>query len=332
MKTLRAFFILLVTLIIASTSYGQIQLNANDIYTPGEYKMARTSTSFIIPGKAGENQIWDFSKLKELGTELITIEAYKNDGTAKDADLIEKVDGIIKDYYKKTSSGIYTVTGNEEGGYQNIKFMSFPATYGQWQIDSAQNISHFLAIGQDSIDSVRVTTKIKIQSETDAWGILKIPNGEFNTLRLKMNISYQIKQEGKKGLKPYKEIPNSFIKDTFVNYQWYTNDKGYYILSYHQKRYVKYLFIEPVHVDKSKKSNTSICVSNPISTTLKISNSGPDNFNIILFDLAGKRVLDDMVGPLIDKTFDVSFLNAGIYYVQLTNIEKNTLSFQKIIK
>ena len=102
MKILKQIFILLLFLLNVKACFSQIQLGISDVYAIGEYKISNAQLSFFQPGKAGENQIWDFSNLKETVTEMRKIEAYKNDGSAKDADITESVNGAVKDYYKKT--------------------------------------------------------------------------------------------------------------------------------------------------------------------------------------------------------------------------------------
>ena len=180
-------------------AWAQITLGPNDLYLPGNYSLL-TATGFLDPGPSGENRVWDFSNLKQSKTEGVKIEAFKGGGQGINANLIEWIDGKISDYYLKTGDAIYTVTGNAQGGYQNIRFLQFPCNYGQDLADSALNISRYPGeeLGYDSLDTVRAVTHIRILSKTDAWGTLKMKGGIFEVMRIKMQLIFYLYLEGKK--------------------------------------------------------------------------------------------------------------------------------------
>jgi hypothetical protein len=331
---MKNFTIIILLFLIGLSSkplYGQIQLNSSDIYSTGSYKINRAQ-GLINPRLAGENKIWDFSTLEKLQANTLKIEKYTDNGKGIDANLVEILNGDTTEFLKKTSNAIYTVTGNKEGGFQNIKFIDFPCNYGMKQQDSALNISYYFANGKDSLDSIRVTTKIYIQSETDAWGVLKIPFGEFNSLRLKIKISYQIKQEGKKAFRPYFELPGSFLADTFTNYQWYTQKMGNWLLYYHDKRYVRYLDLEPVQTNIKTTLPVEINVTNPIGNSLEINNTGGDVYNISLIDMGGRQLIIGDLEASNNQSFDIASIASGIYFLKVENIQTKQIYLKKLIK
>jgi hypothetical protein len=312
---------------------AQTEMNEEDLLKTGEYIYNRATSNLFVPGKGGENQTWDFSDLKASTTETYNLTGFKADTTLKDANITETINGNISAYYKKTSTGIYSVTGNAIGGFQNLKFMSLPLKYSQKEIDSSINISQFtgISMGIDTLDSVRVITRLTMWSEVDAWGSLKIPNAVFNTLRLKIKIITKQDLEGKKTGQSFKLISEGKWSDTAVYYQWYSPGEGHWVLNNFEKHYVKYKKIEPAQLESFKDLPSAVQIQMNSNQTISLVNNGTSNYKIFLTDMAGRRIADEALHPNQTLTTDISMYARGMYVLYLVNEEMGDVYFRKLV-
>lgn len=334
MKTIFTTALTLCTFLMAN---AQIQLSTDDVYSLGTYQMAYDTSGAFNEGTPGANKTWDFSTLKQHDKSTIRVVPYTDNGLGIDANMVELEGNDTLSYIKKTSTEVtvYYQTGPSSGDFESTKLFNFPAKYNDRMIDSVSSVTYFTGddFGMPLIDSVRMTSKIKFDNTVDAWGSLKLPMGTFNSLRMKMNIYFDVQVAAKTGKLPYVEMPAFGQVDTSYNYTWFTNGKGRYIASYYPEDGEMEFMVSSGLSSKSVVSTkTGVVASNPFNNQMVINNSGNDGILLTIFDMNGKQIESKKVAGKSQATLETSAYNSGIYTIQYLNLTNHSVSFQKVIK
>jgi hypothetical protein len=192
MKNVYLFF----TLLFAVSASAQITFTRSDYASIGDkiyYAVDTPVSSSTNIGLAGANRIWDFTNgvgaNKFDSTYFITT---VGDASAPTGTNLH-VKSLTNDHYETvTSSGMklnfdqpaYNVTGI------NLNVLKFPLSYLTTTLDSTiLSITGTPAFfGQapiSGVDSLRIDLNIHTATLCDGWGTINIPNGSYNSLRVR---------------------------------------------------------------------------------------------------------------------------------------------------
>ena len=329
------------------------------------------STSIAIGG-SGVNQIWDFSDLQDLSHDtlfFIDPASTVNAGLYSNVNLSMLKEGSIS-YFNKTNTGIYLHGVGDTVFNSPVIFYPLPITYNLnitdgpvlaidtvltnptllSFIDSAtvSSITNGLA---DKVDTAVILTSFTSEFIVDASGILTIPLGTFDVLRLKtikyiitdLNIycSNSVTQSGSWIYNlPLSSIP---ILSGFSNnqveykYEWLTNNSM-----------VDFLLAEVV-VDSldniiggvlfqniPSQTRTQQIASNffkvyPIPATYSINIESKENMKIdlMLRDINGKLIVEDQFNN--STILSLEGVLKGVYFLDLKT-EKGNVSKKVIVE
>ena len=194
---------------------GQITVTNSTFPEAGDTLFTILDTeSNISIGDAGENVIWDFRSLAgPFVRETRFLEA--SEGIASedfpDADLVSLSANEQETYYKSFSNKIIEIgrAGEFVPGFdipvvyeENPTYRRAPISYGD--VDDDESIAS-VDVGADIIpaellegspfefDSIRISLISNSESEVDAWGTVKLPDGDYNVIRDKVTTTSDTK-------------------------------------------------------------------------------------------------------------------------------------------
>ena len=204
--------------------------------------------------------------------------------------------------------------------------MNFPYTYGS----NSSGTSYFeifatgAAIGQPSIDSVRLKSTINGSNGIIAAGDMIIPSGTFPSL-LERNISTHIDSAWIKGLITFNQwIPAPGFPTTATDsaFYWYSNQslQKYAHALFDSTGLHDVVFFKNSTVGLNEpNANVSIAIyPNPVKNILTITASSGllSTYKIQIFDISGKEV---MHGNGTSQTINVSRLVPGVYFLHIAS-------------
>jgi len=325
------------SLCVIFVANAQIELSPDDVYSLGTYQMAYDTSGGFDEGTPGANKTWDFSKLKKHLNSNIRVIPYSDNGLGIDANMVETEDGDTLSFIKKTTTeiNIFFETGPSSTDYKSVKLLKFPAKYNDRIIDSANSVNYFSGddFGMPLIDSIRMTTKIKFDNNLDAWGTIKLAMGNFNALRVKQNLYFNIAVAAKTGKLPYVNIPSFGQIDTSINYTWLTKGKGHYLAQYYpDDNEIEFMVSSGLSSKTISKFKAGVLVSNPINDQMMLKNAGNDAVLLTVFDINGKQLAIERLEGKSESTIETSSFKQGMYTIQILNLTTHSVSFQKVLK
>ena len=213
-STIKVFSVAIIAL-GASALCGQITVTNSTFPQAGDTLFTVLDTeSNISVGGAGENMTWDYSSLAgPFVRETQFLEA--SQGTASedfpDADLVSLSANEQETYYQSFSNKIIEIgrAGEFIPGFdipvvyeENPTFRRAPISFGD--VDDDESIAS-VDIGTDIIpqelldmvplefDSLRISLISNSDSEVDAWGTVKLPDGDYDVIRDKVTTTTDTK-------------------------------------------------------------------------------------------------------------------------------------------
>lgn len=327
-----------------SLTYEQHALKTGDIY-----QTQKAEYQDDLEGKTGENQVWDFSKIKCLGKEISELKETWDtpDGSKLSASNVSVYDPI-DDYYfyfdVNSSSNEYKGLTSSQSiiEYEKpITKMIFPFTYGDSFEGDFKGTGTYAGVIQSNI-------KGDYQVEADAYGKIILPDNAIfeNVLRIKTVNTF------------IEAMHCDHVTTTNTKYIWYSADFRYPILSvliskknssrkgvsskkeiyYNEKTLLKRTQTLAVSDKKEAKHNYKI-YPNPYieNVNIKYSLSYNCNVTIDIYNTLGKKVAtvvrdEAQTEGQHEYKFSASEHNlpSGTYYVRLQLGEENYL--EKIIE
>lgn len=194
---------------------GQITVTNSTFPEAGDTLFTILDTeSNISIGDAGENVTWDYRSLAgPFVRETRFLEA--SEGMASenfpDADLVSLTANEQETYYKSFSNKIIEIgrAGEFIPGFdipvvyeENPTYRRAPISYGD--VDDDESIAS-VDVGADIIpaellegapfefDSIRISLISNSESEVDAWGIVRLPDGDYDVIRDKVTTTSDTK-------------------------------------------------------------------------------------------------------------------------------------------
>lgn len=170
--------------------------------------------SNIIVGEAGEDKVWDYRSLAgPFGRETLFLEASQglDSENFPEADLVSISANEQETYYQSFSNKIIEIgrAGEFVQGFdipvqyeENPTFRRAPISFGD--VDDDEAIAS-VDVGADIIpeellenvpfefDSIRVSLISNSDSEVDAWGTVRLPDGDYEVVRDKVSTTADTK-------------------------------------------------------------------------------------------------------------------------------------------
>jgi len=216
----------LIILSIASLAQAQITISAQDILntigTTTETEVDTNGNISVDLGSAGENQIWDFTSQSISGfkvpNENISPSGTPFSDNFPEANFVQKtvfeddgVQGELYSYHDVQPSHFDHLGSGLISG--DLKFIQPGEEDAPLPLEYGSNWSENLADTLEIVDGFYIVTISVINSTVDGWGLLKLPIGDYQSLRLRDD---------------YIQVSNTYISnilttsDTtrFIDYNW----------------------------------------------------------------------------------------------------------------
>jgi len=355
---------------VAISAKAQVTITSSDIVTIGKLLVIGNNDDVnLIPGNAGANQTWNFSTINSVSDETTDVQNPAWSGFQADfpnSNIALKTDQYYR-FITNTPSALYADGATIEtpfiGGTSKIKFstpekmLQFPANInGTFTTTSSYTVEvpyettipYTLPIlGQIdvTVDKFKISAHRTRIVTNDASGSLTTPLGTYATLRVKdylievdsiyANISAPIAL-GYIAL-PAGAFPgiNNPTIDTTTSFTWWANNIGYALLSMNfdndTSSNVKYLKSMPSvsGLIETDGSSTNL-FPNPSNGVVNISSQNEKLSQLQIFTTNGELV---NVTNIADgkKTFDVSNLQAGVYFYNVLDTKNQSIKREKLI-
>lgn len=206
--TTKYLFMAIVAL-CSTVMIGQITVTNSTFPQAGDTLFTVLDTdSNIIIGDAGQDMTWDFSSLSgPFGRETLFLDASQGISSAifPDADIVSISANEQETYYQIFSDRIIEVgrAGEFVQGFdipivyqENPTFRKAPLAFGDIgsdeavaSIELASDVipEELLASLPIQFDSIRISLVVNSDTEVDAWGTVKLPDGEYEVIRDRVN-------------------------------------------------------------------------------------------------------------------------------------------------
>lgn len=330
--------ILLIITCWSTAAIAQIQLEPNDIFATGTYRMTSDKSTIIDPGTPGTDKIWAFNTLKNQSPFEFQITNMQLTGNGNEANLV-KVNGTDTfEYILRTDTVIYQVMPLADFDiitYEKLKIFNIPFGYNHEIRDSVVKvlIHSGVKLNMPAYDSIRINFKTITNSKADSWGLLKLPMMEYNALRIKTEINNIARVEGKTGNQPYSPLPDFDVDEYILDYYWYAKDKGTYVATYNpESKTMQYLVSAMLTSPVISNEITEIEIVNPMDNLLQLNNPGKDTYHVVLYDLFGRVVLTESILAHENKSFETSAFFGNSFILALYNQQNKNIVHKKLIK
>lgn len=198
-----------------------------------------TTVAGLLPGPSGAGQSWDFSSLQTHTTfQNSVLDPQETPFAAQFAGATFSLLGTDGFYsYAQLTAGALLVLGGSAplpgGGSAIARFdmpeqlITAPATFGS-AFDNDFGFNIVLDGSPFGVDSVRVRRAGSKNAEIDAWGMLSLPNGDYETLRQRVE-STTVDSIFVQFFGAW--TPLTAIEETITTYEWWAKDGRAQVLS-----------------------------------------------------------------------------------------------------
>jgi hypothetical protein len=338
-------------MLLATTAFPQVSVTYKDHSPlPGDPIVYRP-IKYVLPGEAGPDKLWDFSKMQDSGKSFVSRVNPQNAKELKDAreyNIIATEDEYT--YYNNINREFSEIKGCTSDRislvYSNsLITMKYPFAYGDHFTDTF--VSNAI---KDSVMAIRADGEVNVSA--DAYGTLVLPDRMIrNSLRVKTE-----KNSIDVG-------PCGMADRHTVQYQWYATGFRYPVLTV-TRREVTYNGQEiPVvtqtayyTVQQGRAANSTANIKgqkDPVDNSEYAVISWPNPFSedfsycffirnrmavtVGLYDMSGKLLFELLNNPeqtdgLYTASFnaDVRGLTPGVYYIRFTFDKKTVVN--KVVK
>lgn len=320
-------------------------------------------------GSAAGNQHWDFTILEEHKPDGAILEApstaplHTNFPTATFV-VNDLTEDSIHLFFRQTSTSL-DVVGRVEydsAGQPVIsepdfewRFMQFPATMGSNFMSSSYFGSQVTYLGMDpdslgphpTIDSLRSRFYFEFHSEIDAWGDVEFSHGTYLAVRQHVWNRLKISGDwyGNGTWQPYTPVILTFLDSvmydtaTEATYRWWSDNPvaNFRIVEVETDsagepfETVSFIKAAPApYVGIEEQGRTGFAIyPNPASENVTIETNTPASWNVRLYDIHARKVLDQqMKGNKV--ALDVSGLEPGSYLMQIAGTQGQPVRMEKI--
>ena len=354
---------IIISLLFAySISFSQITITDLNLTQIGDVIYLSEDTSTIVNiGNTGQNQIWDFSNLissYQWINEIVDPVTTPFDQSYPTSNMCIYNDGDFI-YCKKNNTGISMLGIGDSIFQQEITLVPLPLSFGtnltegpilaldsiiggsivDFLLNSQGLSASLLTFGQAHVaDSLSIQVEIINSFNADADGIVKLPEGDFDAVRVKIertttpNINvYCIDTINGSNSGWYSLNFGGGSSDVELSYQWYSNSPlSKYVLvelnldsMLNVEKGVTYLSSSST-LTNNKKSDIKI-YPNPATNNIEISCTG--HTRCTLFNISGQKIRSF---NFIDKhNLSVEELPVGVYIIDIRN--NNSILKKKVV-
>ncbi len=339
--------------LVFSSVHSQITILSDDIAAIG-YVAAQTTDETpaptILEGGFG-NIDWDFNDLQDgLQDTFVFLDPSTTPyaDTFPMANLASKVDTNLHAYMIKDQDKIEIIG---LGGKRDVfgllidgalkispgqSLIRFPATYGESYQETV--VQQGQVTGAEfglptTVDSVRLVTTVNRTVEIDAYGMMSIPSGTYETLR---------STETETSLSDVFTLANGVWQlfygldpDTIINYNWWTIDNGSAFpvvqMEYdpiNETRSV--IWLKNLTPTENLFKTEALLFPNPACDFVNVDFQEPFQGTVELYELSGKRVSGEQLNSQTTFQFNLSTVNSGIFVIILKNQKGNIVGYEKI--
>lgn len=334
------------------TAFSQITIDRSSYAVPGDWFLIATDTTIDVNTSnalklGGANQSWNLKGWAKRNTVDTTFYAdgFTYPGAPAGCNLVSfERDPLtmeeIPSYYNISNTAIRAIleAGPTSGSGGAIKMYQFPSTMGTKFVDSSENYFTILAsdfgIELPLIDSLRITYKIKVNSEIDAHGKLTLNAGEFDVIRQVANTNVTVGFKIRNTITgTYSDLPGFGNVDESSNlYSWLSANGGHPLLTATSDTLGNIFEIEYVlassrgltsGLQKVSTQNTIRVYPNPAKESLSVDLTASQNgvINYGIYDILGNEVLSasniSVNKGLNQIPVDLSGIKAGVYFINL---------------
>jgi hypothetical protein len=345
-------FLLSCAIVIASFSIKaqSITITQSDMPAAGELFIEALDTTFtgLSVGNAGTNQVWNMANLENhlkdttmmyLATfqpgfanfPTATVAAYQSGGTVSFCSATATAYNMLGMY--GDMFGLGSATAIKFNPPQT--YVKLPATFGT----TNSGTTTYEIIGpfpQPPIDSIRIHMDVTYSSEVDGWGTITTPAfSAIPCIRQRTNSAAVITS--------YFHAMGSWVPagtpetDSTISYSWFSKTAHYSLVTIDANAdgsisSASYLFSKGTFQglkDAPGISNAVQIYPNPASNFVHISGVTSAS-DLKVFDITGKLVAHNTLTAK-ETILMISDYKPGIYFYQITDLGKNTVSRGKFV-
>lgn len=317
------------TALFSFNTKAQITVTDANLVSIGDQIVQTNDTTVSgTPTAAGPSQTWNMASLLDHErdtTDCVDPSTTTNGALFPSANIAFVSGGGNATYVNKTTSSLKLVGAEIFGTPANMDqtLINFPSTYNSTFTAPVTGFGQTTgaAVGQPSIDSVRLTRTGTMHSHIDAYGSLTTPLGVFDVLRQNDTI-YTIDTIDAKYFGSWNFYTATV--DTVYSHQFLSDDVNakYPLLSYnldaagnYETSTVTWLYATPAPASINEISNSKLSLyPNPANDIINIDIESVVE-NVVITDLAGKTVYT--ANKTINNTVNVSKLDAGTYVINV---------------
>ncbi len=342
MKKIILFLYMFFCLVILQ---AQVVITNNDIAGPGATILQSLDESpemSIVPGPGGPNQTWDFSGLLE---DTLDTMRFMNPDWTPYAGFFPNANFTMQmmqdDMYlmMHRDADAFTMVGMV-GTFQGMSdttimvwvdppqvIADFPVEYLDTRIDTTV-YEIKMSSPVPPADSIKVKITIASQVAIDSWGILTIPMGTFDVLRV-----YEVRTtiDSIFTLLFGQWILSQSNTEVTDVYSWWTDDEaaGFYLAEMTAKSkdkgpviQVKYLKQSPTFgIEDQQVSYSAIAYPNPATSYIVIRPDRDFQGTIEVLDILGNiHAIISNAGPC-EHRIDLRNMHSGLFVYRLTDIK-----------
>lgn len=341
------------------TAFSQITVDRSSYAVPGDWFLIATDTTIDVNTSnalklGGANQSWNLTGWAKRNTVDTTFYAdgFTYPGAPAGCNLVSfERDPLtleeIPAYYNISNTALRAIleAGPTSGSGGAIKMYQFPSTMGTKFADSSENFFTILAsdlgIEIPLIDSVKITYKIKVNSEIDAHGKLTLNAGEFDVIRQVANTNVSVGFKVRNTITgTYSDLPGFGNVDENTNlYSWLSANGGHPLLTATADTLGNIVEMEYIlassrgltsGLSKVSAQNGIRVYPNPAKESLFVemtaTQNGPVSYSV--YDILGNEVIaasNLFVNKGLNQiSIDLSDVKAGVYFINMVQGEVKT--------
>lgn len=192
-------------------------------------------------------------------------------------------------------------------------------------------------------DSLRIIMKMNFSERVDSWGHLKLPEENFQVLRMKTEKKINYRIEAKTGKSKWQDVSALLVEGKFLNPKpminfYYLSNKSKWPVIYTEGNSNFYFkstgFLFPIKYNEETSLGMNAFPNPAIAEVrFEFNNLPKGTYKLTLFNIIGVEVWRktyQINGYLVDK-YNVSGLKKGTYHYSLTDESGRIISTKRLI-
>ena len=339
----------LITLLGAGVmANAQITINSTHIVGVGDAVSQSIDTlanSITSIGPAGANQTWTFTTMTEHSIDTLFFENQSSypgavNFPSANLGLRNSAGDSSWTFLDKNATGLFVLG---QSGYQQSQLvtlaspgtiLTFPSTMGTNYAGNWWGIIFQDYVGQQGIDSVRMTRRASTASNIDAWGNVTTSFGTFASIRqnltdINIDTIWVYQNNVWSVIDPFTASlfgMTPITNDTINTARWWTDDANSKFplleMEYENNGNVTYVAWQKtspfVGVNEMNAKPMFSLYPNPAKDKINLSTDKIENSVISIFDITGKQVksIDFNTSNI---SLNINDLDAGVYFYSVSN-------------